>query len=422
MDTLLHELRVAVRRLRRTPGFTIVVVLTLALGIGANTAIFSVVNALLLKPLPYPDPGRLVTIEHHYPRLNDLHAPVSAAGFRKYRDDTRSFESVAVETGWGPALTGYGEPQRLRGARVSGLWFRTYGVSPAIGRAITPADDEPGSNHVVVLTDGLWRRVFGADPSIIGRKVLLDGEPYDVIGVMPRGFRDFYDREAELFAPVALTPEQYAQSWGREYLALTARLRKGVAVQAAAAEMDRIAAEVRAGPLAGVGAAWGLRVTTLDEKQKGTLRPILLVLLGAVGFVLLIACANVANLLLVRATARAKETAIRAAMGAERWQVVRGTLTESLLLAAVGGALGLLLAGWGVSVLPKLAPERLRILQDVGIDGVVLVFTLVVAVVTGLFFGLVPALSASRPDLQETLREGGRGGTADRTGLLVRRL
>ncbi|HET9984370.1 MAG TPA: ABC transporter permease [Longimicrobiales bacterium] len=422
METLLHELRVAARRLRRAPGFTVIVVLTLALGIGANTAIFSVVNSLLLKPLPYPEPARLATIEHHYPGLNDLHAPVSAAGFRKYRDDTRSFESVAVETGWGPALTGYGEPQRLRGARVSGLWFRTYGVAPALGRAITPADDEPGANQVVVLSDGLWRRVFGADGGIIGRKVLLNGTPYDVIGVMPRGFEDFYNRDVELFTPVALTPEQFAQGWGNEYLSLTARLKPGVTTQAAAVEMDRIAVQVRADPAAGRDGGWGLTVTSLDEKAKGKLRPVLLVLLGAVGFVLLIACANVANLLLVRATGRVKETAIRAAMGAERWQVVRGTLTESVLLAALGGGLGLLLAGWGVSLLPKLAPERMRALQDVGIDGVVLVFTLVVAVLTGLVFGLVPALQSARPDLQETLREGGRGGTADRSGLLVRRL
>jgi putative ABC transport system permease protein len=423
MDAFAHELRYATRRLLRSPGFTATVLLTLALGIGANTALFSVVNAILLRPLPYREPERLVSVFHFYPSLNDMEAPVSNRGFRDYRDKTPYFDGLAVSAGWSANLTGSGDPERLQGSRVSGLWFRTLGVAAQIGRTLLPEEDEPGRDKVVVLSDGLWRRLYGGRREAVGERIMLNNEPYEIVGVMPPTFRDFYNRQAQLWKPLALRPDQFAGGYTNEYLNLVARLKAGVSFEQARGGMAAFAEQVKRdnpdqfGPLS----QWTLKVRTLTDIATGKIRPALLVLLGAVGFVLLIACANVANLMLARAASRTKEIAIRAALGAKRWHVVRQLLAESMLLALAGGALGLLLAYLGVRALVALNPTNVPRVDELGVDGTVMAFTLGVALLTGLLFGLVPALQVSRADLHETLKEGGRSAVADRTAGGMRR-
>ncbi len=422
MDTLRQDVRYSLRRLRAAPAFAATVIVTLALGIGANTAIFSVVNALLLRPLPYHAPERLVTIEHLYPSLDGLQAPVSAPGFADYRDETTSFARMAVSAGWGPNLTGTGEPERLTGARVSGHYFETLGVAPLLGRALRPEEDRPGDERVVVLSHGLWLRLFGGDSSAVGRRLQLNGDAYEVVGVMPPGFRDFFNRRAELWRPLALPPEQYTGP-GRtsEWLNLTARLKPGVPPERAQLELREFAERLKQEYADAYPRDWSLVLTTLTDKGTGDARPALLVLLGAVGFVLLIACANVANLLLARGAARTREVAVRTALGAPRRALVRQLLVESLLLALLGGAVGLLIGWVGVRALVAWNPADLAWASDIRVDGVVLAFTALVAVVTGVVFGLAPALQTTRADVQTTLREGGRGLQAERGTQTLRR-
>jgi putative ABC transport system permease protein len=417
---MLADLRYALRALRKSPGFTLVAALTLALGIGANSAIFSVVNAVLLRPLPYREPERLVTVNHFYPSFNGLQAPVSAGGFVDYQNRTRSFERMAVESGWNPNLTGRGDPERISGAQVSGQFFATLGVPAALGRALRPDEDAPGRQGVVVLSDGFWRRRFGADPSAVGQTLTLNGEPHEIVGVMPRGFRDFFVREAELWRPLALTAEQTSSGRTNEWLSLVARLKPGVALEQAKSEMHTFATQLKREDADSYPADWTLTVTSLREQGTGNVRPALLVLFGAVGFVLLIACANVANLLLARAAGRSREVAVRTALGAQRGRIVRQLLTESVVLAVGGGLLGLALAWFGVSALGALVPGGVPG-DSLGIDPPVLVFALVLSLATGLLFGLAPALQASRGGLQETLREGGRGAAGDRGAQTMRR-
>jgi predicted permease len=420
MDALLRDLSYSVRRLRKSPAFTAVVLVTLALGIGANTAIFSVVNTVLLRALPYRAPAGLVSIEHFYPSFNDMEAPVSARGFRDYRDKTSSFESVAVETQFGANLTGSGDPERVPGVRVSGDWFQTLGVSPLYGRALTRDDDQPGKEHVVVLSHGAWTRLFASEPSAVGRSIELNGETYQIVGVMPAGFRSFFSRNADLFVPLALAPAAFNSGYTNEYLNSVARLRPGVPLARAQAEMTTFAENLKKENPNNFSPTWTLKVRGLDDLSSGRIRPVLLVLLGAVGFVLLIACANVANLLLARAAVRMKEIAIRAALGADRASLIRQLLIESVLLALGGGVLGLVLAQWSVKSLVALNPGLPRA-NEVGIDAGVMLFTLVISVVTGLLFGLAPALQSSRTNLQETLKDGTRSGAADLAGRSVRR-
>lgn len=422
MDTLRQDIRQSFRRLGKQPGFTAVVLLTLALGIGANTAIFSVVNTVLLRPLPYREPSRLVTIQHHYPSLQ-LDAPVSAPGFRSYHDDTRLFDGVAVEASWSANLTGIGDPVRLRGGRVSGDYFRTLGVPAALGRVLLPEEDAPGRNRVVVISDGLWKRLFGAEQSTVGRTVSLNGESYTIVGVMPPSFRDFWSRDVEIWTPLALTPDYFeVGNYTNEWLNLTARLKPGVTVEQGVRDMRAFAEKLKRDNPGEFPPKWTLRVKPLDEIATGDIRPALLVLLGAVGFVLLIACANVANLLLARAAGRSKEVAIRSALGAERRHIVRQLLTESVVLSLIGGALGLVIAYWSVRALVAVNPSNVPRVDELGIDGNVLLFTAIVSVGTGLLFGLMPALQISRGDLQTSLREGGRSGGSDRGGQRVRRV
>ncbi|MGH7646855.1 MAG: ABC transporter permease, partial [Gemmatimonadaceae bacterium] len=407
MDTLAGDIRYALRRLRAHPGFTAIVVLTLAFGIGANSALFSVVNTVLLRPLPYAEPDRLVTIQHDYPSLK-LEAPVSAPGFRDYHDHTQLFTNVAVEGDWQANLTGLGDPQRLRGTMVSGDFFRTYGVLPELGRTLLPDEDLPGHNRVVVLSHGLWQRLYGSRPDAVGRTMSLNGVGYTIVGVMPSSFHDFWSTDAEIFTPLALADSDFEPSkYTNEYLQLTARLKPGVTLEQAQRDMRAFAAQLRQAHPDAIPSQWTLGVKSLTEMGTGDIRPALFVLLGAVGFVLLIACANVANLLLARAAGRAKEVAIRTALGARRRDLVRQLLVESTIMSLLGAALGLVLAYSGVRALVAANPTNIPRVSELSIDGHVLLFTLGMALITGVLFGIAPALQMSRADMHNTLKEGG---------------
>ncbi|MEK6303160.1 MAG: ABC transporter permease [Acidobacteriota bacterium] len=411
METLLQDLRYGVRTLIKSPGFTAVAVLALALGIGANTAIFSVVDAVLLRPLPYKNPDQLVLIWHAYPKINLPQASICPPCYLEYRDLTSSFEQVATTTGWNVNLTGAGEPERLQAARVSFNYFTTLGAEPIQGRTFLAEEDHPGSNRVVVLSHGLWVRRFGADPNIVGTTLALDGQSYTVIGIMPADF--VVPPSVELWSPIAFTAEQLAaDNHGNEYLTVIARMKPGITAGQSQAEMDTLAEQLRT---QFYGPNWGISVVPVREQLVGDIRPALLILLGTVGCVLLIACANVANLLLARASSRAKEIAIRTALGAGRWRIVRQLLTESVFLAILGGALGLGFAYLGLRGIVLDVPQNISTFligwKMIGLNSQVLGFTLLVSVLTGVIFGLVPAFHSSRPDLNESLKEGGRAGS-----------
>lgn len=415
METLLQDLRFGIRTLTKSPGFAIVALLTLALGIGANSAIFSVINAILLRPLAYPNPDQLVLINHNYQKIN-LKASVSAFGYLHYRDNAKSFESIAAMTGWPANLTGEGEPERLTGQTVTANFFELLGAKAAMGRTFAVGEDSDGKNRVVVLSHGFWQRRFGGDKSILNKTLSLNGENYTVVGVMPPSFQ--YGREigmiVDLWAPIVFTPQQVSpDSLTNEFLAVLGRLRTGVSQDQAQAEMRNIASNLRQQYMQSADATnWDLLLTSFRQQVVGDISTMLWIVMLVVGFVLLIACANVANLLLARAAARQKEIAVRTALGAGRWRIIRQLLTESVLLSVVGGAFGLLIGYWGVKALVSLNEDRIPRANEISLDWKVLLFTFGVSIVTGVLFGIVPALQTTRSDLHETLKEGGRSGSA----------
>jgi len=420
METILRDLKHAVRGLAHRPGFTLVAVLTLGLGIGGNTAIFSIVSALLLKPLPYADPSALVTLNHYYPSLDGLEASVSARGFRDYKTRTHGFSDVAAETGRPLNLTGEGDPERVNAASASPDYFRTLGVAPALGRTYGE-EVESGDAHVVVLSHGFWARRFGSDPAALGKVLDLDGEPYTVIGVMPETFRDVFSRQTQLWVPLVLTEAQYSRGYTNEYLSVVARLVPGTGIDAASTEMATFAGQLKKDHPDWFPPDWSIHVTSLQERATKDVRPALMVLLGAVLVVLLIACANVASLLLTRASGQRRQMAVRLAMGAGRSHVVGRLLAEGVVLGLAGATVGLVLGTWGLAGLKALASRSVPGIADVSMDRGVLLFTLVVSVATGVFVGIMPAIGTWRTDVLAALREGVRAGE-DRSSLRLRRV
>ena len=406
MQTLLDDLRHATRRLLRSPGFTALAVLTVGLGVGATTVMFSAVYGVLLRPLSYPEPDRLVMIRGA--RLAQPGQPgvISYPDYRDWRRESRSFETTAALRAADVTLAGPGGPERIEGARVTASFFQALRVVPALGHLFPEESDQPGGERVAVLGHGLWRRL-GADPTLVGRTLTLSGEPHTVIGILPMAFRPPREVErAEVFAPLALDGEALEQRGNRSLVAI-GRLRPGVSLAQARAELSAVARHLeREHPDSNTGV--GATLSSLHADTVSELRRPLLVLLGAVAFVLLIACTNVANLVLPRALARRREVGIRTALGASRSRLVRQLLTESILLGVAGGAAGLATAYWGLGGLLALAPASTPRLQDIALDGRVLGFSLALSLLTGVAFGLVPALSASRTDVLAALHESGR--------------
>ena len=411
MGALLQDIRYGTRMLWKSPGFTLVAIFTLSLGIGANSAIFSVVNAVVLRPLPFKNPETLVRLNGELKRFGVDKEPFSYPDVMDLKAQGQSFEHLAAYNQATAALTGGNEPERLRGVTVSAELFPLLGVEPVMGRAFTVEDDRFESAPVVVLSHALWQRRFGGDPQLIGQTIMLNGRSTTVLGIMPPDFNfPVQTIQRDYWMPLAPSVGKRANERGSHYLNVMARLKPGVTLAQAEAETKALFARLEAQyPNSNIG--FGVNLIQAHEDVIKDVKPALLVLLGAVGFVLLIACANVANLLLARAAGRAKEIAIRTALGAGRLRIVRQLLTESVLLSLVGGSLGLLIAVWGVDLLMAASPADIPRMRELGLDARVLSFTFAISIVTGIFFGLAPALQASKLDLNESLKEGGRGST-----------
>ncbi len=419
LSDLWQDLRYGLRMLAKNPGFAAVAVIALALGIGANSAIFSVVNTVLLRPLPYKNPERLVMVWEENSKQGFPRDTPSPANFIDWRDQNHVFESMAAIVEASFNLTGAGDPERIDGHGVSAGLFSLLGVEPQLGRAFRSEEDKPGGSHVVIISYGLWQRRFGSDPGIIGNPINLNGKSFIVVGVMPRTFQ-FPTRKDQLWVPLAFDAKEAGQR-GSHYLEVIARIKPGVTLQQAQAEMTTIATRLQQ-QYPETNTSIGAVVTPLHEQVVGDIKPALLVLLGAVAFVLLIACANVANLLLARAAVRQKEIALRLALGAGRARLIRQFLTESVLLAALGGGIGLLLAVVGLSVLKRFIPPNISQAQAITIDAKVLIFTVLVSILTGLIFGLAPATQAANFNLNDTLKESGRDSAAGSRGNRIRGL
>jgi putative ABC transport system permease protein len=411
MQTLLQDLKYGVRMLAKSPGFTIIAVLTLALGIGANTAIFSVINATLLARLPYSQPDRIVMVWEHHPSRGFSHNSVSPGNFLHWQDANTVFEQMAAFVDIRADLTGTGEPEQIPGQVVTPNLFPLLGINARLGRTFVTEEGNPGNDGVVLLSHGLWQRRFGGTRDIVGKKIMLGGKSTVIVGVMPPGFQllihqgSFAGEHAQFWLPLAFKPEDRTPI-GR-YLKVVARLKEGVTFAQAESQMDSIAADL-AKRFPAIDTGWGIQLVGLRDQFFGSIRPALLVLLGAVGFVLLIACANVANLLLGRAARRRRELAIRFTMGASRGRIARQLFTETMILAAAGGSAGALFAFWGTDLLLALSPKGLIDAQALKVDFRVLAFLTALTIFTGLLFGLLPALLAARTSPGDPLKEGER--------------
>jgi predicted permease len=417
MTWLIQDIRYTLRQLRKNPGFTTVALLTLTLGIGANTALFSVINGVLLSPLPFFQPDQLVTLHENKPHFEG--GSLSYPNFRDWQKDNHTFSSIAIARRYAFSLTGVGEAEQVGGAFLSSDFFQILGVKPALGRTFEPNEDQVGAGPVALISAGLWQRKFSSAPDILGKSITLDAKDYTIVGVIPADFHLVIPgfRYDQVYVPIG--------QWSNPFLLLrgaglgihgVGRLKPGVTIEQARADMEGVTRNLaEAFPDADKGIT--AKLTPLKEQIVGDVRPFLLVLLAAVGFVLLIASVNVANLLLARSASRTREFAVRAALGASQGRVVRQLLTESILLALGGGALGLLVAAWGTRAALSILPAALPRSEQVGLDAHVLIFTAAISLLAGALFGLTPALKTSRPDLHESLKQGGRGasGTRHRT-------
>ena len=424
METLFNDIRYGIRGLLKHPGFTLIAVITLALGIGANTAIFTVVNAVLLRPLPFVQPQQLVYIWQTHPfgkRIGVDQLPTSYADFLDWQEQSNLFEGMSMLDSWGGNITGGEAPEHIDGARVSVNLLSLLRARPMLGKDFGAEEAKPGNDRVVLLSHGIWQRRFGSDANVVGQKIQINGEAYTIQGVMGPDFafpKDvglpayFSFAKPDVWLPIALTEEQ-RKNRGSHHLAAVARLKPDATLAQAQSQMAAISRVIeQKDPRQAKD--WGATVNLVHEQVVGASRKPILILLGAVGFVLLIACANVASLLLARATSRQREIAIRTALGTGRWRIVRQLLTESILLALVGGTLGVLLASWSVKLLVTYGSGRLPRLTEIGLDTRVLLFTAGVSLVTGVLFGLLPALQASKTDLNESLKESGRSAMGGR--------
>lgn len=405
MNTLWQDIRFALRMLLKNWTVSAIIVVVLALGIGANTAIFSVVNAALLRPLPYAEPDKLVRLSEDSPQVPQM--SISYPNFLDWREQNKVFSGIAALQFRSLNLTGKDEPERLPGRAVSAELFDVLGVKPALGRSFAAEEDRPGANPVCIISHGLWQRRFGSDPALVGKQITMSGTSYTVIGVLPASYA--YGTPTDVFVPIGLSADEMKERGSHPGIYAVARLKPGVTVEGARAELIAMASRI--------SEQYGMKgnsatLTPLNEAFVGDIRTTLLILLGAVGFVLAIACANVANLLLARAATRQKEMAIRTALGAGRMRIVRQLLTESLLLSILGGIIGVLLAVWGIDFLRSASADSMPSTAVIKMDGKVLLFTLFISLLTGIIFGLAPALSAAKSDLHDTLKEGGRSSTA----------